>query len=206
MAFWVGLGAVVLYLGYRWYSNRNASSSSTATTDTSGTDTGAGTSDGTTGDNSAPPTPTGIDQTQPPTDTVPPSEPINLPNGTNPLTKLLDKTGKKKKAKTKQHPVTHHDHKQGTTHTKTRRLPVAKSPNHHAPKTTKVAHSNVKKAVTAGPKAHSGGVGAKHPATTHPPAVKAPTPKTLPHAAAVEHSAPAKAAKAPPKKSGVKAY
>jgi hypothetical protein len=142
MAFWAGFGAIVLYLGYRWYKNRGSSSSSSSA-DTTGDTTGA---DSTGADTTGGAQPSSIDTTVPPDSTTPaPGELIVTPSTGPGLTLPTDpQTGHKKKPKPKQHPATHHDKKQGSPHTKKRRLPVRKSRNHHAPKKPPKKHSHVK--------------------------------------------------------------
>lgn len=140
MGFYVALGAVVLYLGYRYYKAKHGSSSSSDTTSTP-TDT--------TGDTS-PATPSPMDQTVPPEQTVPP------PTESPPPVKDPDSGDKGK------HTGTHHDHKQGSSHTKHRHLPKRGSRHHHPPRERKRELSNEKKRRTEAISAHN------HPGSRSP--------------------------------------
>jgi hypothetical protein len=180
MAFWAALGAIVLYLGYRWYQNRSGSSSSDDSTDSaddSSTDNGNGEL---TGGGTAIPSP--IDTSTPPVSTIPPVQEINPPSskGTGSTSPTDPKTHKKKKLRPKKKHATHHDHKQGTHHTSHKSLPGNKG-HHHAPKTRKRLHSKEKAKHTKGVK-NSPPISVRRP----PPQASIPV-KT----AATKHAPPA---------------
>jgi cytoskeletal protein RodZ len=195
MAFWAALGAIVLYLGYRWYQNRSGSSSSDDSSDSSDdTSSDDGGNGELTGGGTATVSP--IDSSAPPTSTIPPVKEINPPTskGTGTTSPTEPKTHKKKKLKPKKKAATHHDHKQGTHHTSHRNLPRKKSPHHHAPKTRKRLHSKEKAKHTKGVK-NSPPVSIRRP----PPKANIPV-KTaaVKHAPVATHvAAPSKGTKAP---------
>lgn len=205
MAFWAAAGAIVLYLGYRWYSNRSASNSSSSSTDSGSVDTSSLPDSGVT--NSLAPNTDTTDPTQPPDSTTPGTKvttgELNPSSGSGTTSTTEPKSGHKKKLRPKKKEATHHDHKQGTHHTQHKKVHVhhAKSPHSHAPHKKPKVHSGEKAATTKNvakpaPVVTSGGNlrGAARPA----PAVKT-APRKIPPAP-VHHPEPAKKAKPPLRK------
>lgn len=197
-------GAVILlYLAYRWYSNRSTSSSAT-TTDTT-TDPSLAQPDNGTTDSSDP----SVDTLIPATDTSPPADDstgmINGPDSIVGPGSLISKLGKKVPKKNAHKSLL--DHKQGTSGTKKRavhrrKAGTAQTAHAHAPKKKAKPHSKEKAKVTRNISAGGGRVptpSAVHSSST-PIAKAASTIKQNP-APIAPHPAEKKiAAKAPPRK------
>jgi hypothetical protein len=193
--------AVVLYFGYRWFSNRSGGSSgstgsSSGAGDSGQVDTGGGSDTGLPSEPS-PDVSTALPDTT--GDTAPPAgDSTGVINGAE---SIGVSTGKRKK---KKHPSAH-DHKQGTKHTNRRAVHRRKpgtpqTPHAHAPKEQKRPPSAAKARTTvkASTAMRSGELvlhgGAAPRSVSHPAVAKripapVPTPKEAPRVSA---KAPAK--------------